>query len=240
VLLPARGRLRVAQGRLRDGLATLLACGERYESGANRSPSLWAWRSEAALALMALGDHDRAHNLASEEVRLARELGAPRALGVSLRAAGLVDGAIGHLEESAAVLARSGAVLEHARTLVDLGSALRRARRRTDARTPLREGLELATRCDAHVLARRARDELLAAGARPRREALSGPDALTASERRVARMAAEGNSNPEIAQALFLTRRTVETHLTHAYQKLGIGSREKLATALRAGVPGTR
>jgi DNA-binding CsgD family transcriptional regulator len=240
VLLPARGRLRVAQGRLRDGLATLLACGERYESGANRSPSLWAWRSEAALALMALGDHDRAHNLASEELRLARELGAPRALGVSLRAAGLVDGAIGHLEESAAVLARSGAVLEHARTLVDLGSALRRARRRTDARTPLREGLELATRCDAHVLAQRARDELLAAGARPRREALSGPDALTASERRVARMAAEGNSNPEIAQALFLTRRTVETHLTHAYQKLGIGSREKLATALRAGVPGTR
>jgi DNA-binding CsgD family transcriptional regulator/tetratricopeptide (TPR) repeat protein len=237
VLLPARGRLRVAEGRIGDGLADLLACGERYESGANRSPSLWAWRSEAALALVALGDHDRAHELAAEELRLARELGTPRALGVSLRAAGLVDGAIELLKESAAVLARSGAVLEHARALVDLGVALRRARRPSDARLPLREGLELAVRCGAAVLAQRARDELLATGARPRRDRLSGPEALTASERRVARMAAEGKSNPEIAQALFLTRRTVETHLTHTYQKLGIGSREELTTALSASAP---
>jgi DNA-binding CsgD family transcriptional regulator len=238
VLLPARGRLRMAAGRIGDGLADLLACGERYESAANRSPSLWAWRSGAALALMALGHQDRAHELAAEELRLARELGAPRALGVSLRAAGQVDGAIELLEESTAVLARSGAVLEHARALVDLGAALRRARRPSDARLPLREGLELAVRCGAAVPAQRARDELLATGARPRRDRLSGPEALTASELRVARMAAEGKSNPEIAQALFLTRRTVETHLTHAYQKLGIGSREELTTALSASAPG--
>jgi DNA-binding CsgD family transcriptional regulator len=128
-------------------------------------------------------------------------------------------------------------VLEQARALVDLGVALRRARRPSDARLPLREGLELAVRCGAAVLAQRARDELLAAGARPRRDRLSGPEALTASELRVARMAVEGKSNPEIAQALFLTRRTVETHLTHAYQKLGIGSREELATALSASAP---
>ena len=237
MLLPARGRLRVAQGRLEEGLADLLACGERYETRANRSPSLWAWRSEAALVLMALGDHDRAHELAAEELRLARELGGSRVIGLSLRAVGLVDGAIAPLEESAAVLARSGAVLEHARALVDLGSSLRRARRRADARLPLREGLELAIRCGAQVLAQRARDELLATGARPRRDRLSGPEALTASERRVAQMAAEGKSNPEIAQALFLTRRTVETHLTHAYQKLGIGSREQLTAALSADAP---
>jgi DNA-binding CsgD family transcriptional regulator len=111
---------------------------------------------------------------------------------------------------------------------------LRRARRRTEARAPLREGLELAIRCGAEVLAARARDELLATGAHLRRDRLSGPEALTASERRVARMAAEGQSNPEIAQALYLTRRTVETHLTHAYQKLGIGSRDELTTALSA------
>jgi len=237
MLLPARGRLRMAQGRLDDGLADLLACGERHESAANCSPSLWAWRSEAALALTALGDHDRAHGLAAAELRLGRELGAPRALGVSLRAAGLVDGAIAQLDESAAVLAPSGAVLEHARALVDLGSALRRARRRTEARLPLREGLELAIRCGAEVVAERARDELLATGAHLRRDRLSGPEALTASEHRVARMAAEGQSNPEIAQALYLTRRTVETHLTHAYQKLGIGSREELTTALSATAP---
>lgn len=240
MLLPARGRLRMAQGRLDDALADLLACGERHGSGANRSPSLWTWRSDAALVLTALGDHDRAHGLATEELRLARELDAPRALGVSLRAVGLVDGAIDQLEESAAVLAPSGAVLEHARALVDLGSALRRARRRTDARPRLREALELAIRCGAEILAARARDELLASGAHLRRDRLSGPEALTASERRVARMAAEGQSNLEIAQALFLTRRTVETHLTHAYQKLGIASREELNTALRATGPAMR
>jgi len=234
MLLPARGRLRMAQGRLDDAIADLLACGERHQSAANCSPSLWAWRSDAALAFAALGDHDRAHALAAQELGLARELGAPRALGVSLRAAGLVDGVIAHLEESAAVLARSGGMLEHARALVDLGAALRRARRRTDARAPLREGLELAIRCGAEVLAARARDELLASGAHLRRDRLSGPEALTASERRVARMAAGGQSNPEIAQALFLTRRTVETHLTHVYQKLGIGSRDELINVLSA------
>ncbi len=236
MLLPARGRLRVAQGRLRDGLADLLACGERYESTANLSPSLWAWRSEAALAFEALDDHERATELAVEELRLARELGAPRALGVALRAAGLVagdDDGLGHLVEAVAVLERSGAVLEHARALIDYGSALRRTRRRSEARRPLREGLELAARCGAEILAQRARDELLATGAHPRRDRLSGPEALTPSERRVTRMAAKGSSNPEIAQELFLTRRTVETHLTSAYQKLGIGSREELPAALR-------
>jgi DNA-binding CsgD family transcriptional regulator len=234
MLLPARGRLRMAQGRFDHALADLLACGEQHESAANRSPSLWAWRSAAALAFMALGDRDRAAALAAEEVRLARAVGAPRTLGVALRAAGLVNGAIEQLEESAAVLAVSGAVLEHGRALVDLGSALRRAGRRTEARPRLRAGLELAIRCGAEALAARARDEILSSGAHLRRDRLSGPEALTASERRVAQMAAAGKSNPEIAQALYLTRRTVETHLTHAYQKLGIASREELATALGA------
>ena len=235
MLLPARGRLRVAQGRLREGLADLLVCGERYESIANRSPALWAWRSEAALALAALDDQDGATELAAEELRLARELDAPRAVGVALRAAGIVAGdadGLHLLEEAVAVLAQSGAVLERARTLIDYGSALRRTRRPTEARLPLREGLELAARCGAEVLAERARNELAATGAHPRRDRLSGPEALTPSERRVARIAAEGRSNPEIAQELFLTRRTVEAHLTSAYQKLGISSRDELAAAL--------
>ena len=160
----------------------------------------------------------------------------PRALGVALRAAGLVAGGaegLALLQEAVATLAGSGAPLEHARALIDAGSALRRAGQRAEARPALRQGLELAVRCGADVLAGRARDEFLATGAHPRRDRLSGPEALTPSERRVARMAAEGRSNPEIAQALFLTRRTVETHLTHAYQKLGIHSREELAPALR-------
>jgi DNA-binding NarL/FixJ family response regulator len=78
----------------------------------------------------------------------------------------------------------------------------------------------------------RARRELIDAGARPRRTPLSGPDALTPSERRVADMACEGLSNRQIAQALFLSLKTIETHLTHIYQKLDITSRRQLASAL--------
>lgn len=235
LLLPARARLRMAQGRVEEGLADLLACGERHESASNRSPSLWAWRSDAALALAALGRADRARQLAAEELTLARAFGGRRAVGVALRAAGLVAGGeegTARLEEAAAVLAGSGAALEHGRALVDLGTALRRGGRRSDARSPLRAGLDAAVRCEAEPLAARAREELLATGAHLRRDRLTGPDALTPSERRVARLAAAGRSNPEIAQTLFLTRRTVETHLTHAYQKLGISSREALAQRL--------
>ena len=220
---------------LEEGLADLLACGQQLESGANRSPSLWAWRSDAALALAALGDGARAHQFSVDELTLARAFGGPRAVGVALRAAGLLaegDERVTLLHEAAAVLADSGALLERGRALVDVGAALRHCGRRSDARHPLREGLDAAMRCGAEVLAARARDELLATGAHLRRERLSGPSALTPSERRVARLAAEGRTNPEIAQALFLTRRTVETHLTHAYQKLGISSRAELAAVI--------
>ena len=119
--------------------------------------------------------------------------------------------------------------LEHARALVDLGAALRRANRRADARAPLRRALDLADRGGMRRLARRARHELRAAGARPRRTALSGIAALTPAEHRVAALAADGHSNREIAQRLYVTTRTVETHLTHAFQKLDITSRAELA-----------
>jgi DNA-binding CsgD family transcriptional regulator len=75
----------------------------------------------------------------------------------------------------------------------------------------------------------RAREELMACGARPRRLVVTGVDALTASERRVARMAADGMSNTEIAQALFVTRKTVEKHLGGAFTKLGVSARTELA-----------
>jgi DNA-binding CsgD family transcriptional regulator len=123
-------------------------------------------------------------------------------------------------------------VLEHARALADLGAALRRAGCRAEAREPLRAGLDLAHRQGAWALAERARTELVASGARPRRVLLSGVDALTPSERRVADMAAAGRTNREIAQALFVTARTVEGHLTHVFQKLGLESRAELPRAL--------
>jgi len=138
------------------------------------------------------------------------------------------------LREAVAVAEGSPARLEHAKALIALGSAQRRAGRRADAREPLVRGLELATRCGAPPLAELARTELYAAGGRPRREALSGPESLTPSERRVAELAAEGQANRDIAQALYVTPRTIEGHLTNVYRKLGISTRNELADALAA------
>jgi DNA-binding NarL/FixJ family response regulator len=109
---------------------------------------------------------------------------------------------------------------------------LRRANHRRDARAPLREALAVADRCGAEPLAQRAHDELNAAGGRPRRAALKGPEALTESERRAVQLAAAGLANREIAAELVVTVRTVEFHLSRAYTKLGIGSRRELGDAL--------
>ncbi|MFL5885651.1 MAG: LuxR C-terminal-related transcriptional regulator, partial [Thermoleophilaceae bacterium] len=160
------------------------------------------------------------------------------AVGMALRAAGLVEGGERRIEllaEAADVLADAPARLERARALTDLGAALRQANRRIAAREPLRLALDLADACGARPLAERARQELRAAGGRPRRPRTSGVEALTASERRIAAMAARGMSNPEIAQALFVTKKTVEAHLGGAYRKLGIRSRTQLAGALEEG-----
>jgi DNA-binding NarL/FixJ family response regulator len=124
-----------------------------------------------------------------------------------------------------------------ARALTELGAALRRGNRRADAREPLAAGLELAERCGASALAERAREELIATGARPRRAMRTGVDALTPGERRVASLAAGGQTNRDIAQALFVTEKTIETHLSHAYRKLDIHSRSQLTSALAARPP---
>jgi DNA-binding CsgD family transcriptional regulator len=136
------------------------------------------------------------------------------------------------LREAVAVLAHSPARLEYARALVDLGAALRRGNSRSEARQLLRQGLELAHRCGASALVKLANEELAATGAHARTILLTGLDALTASERRVAHMAAEDLSNKEIAQALFVTVKTVEQHLSRVYRKLDISSRRQLGDAL--------
>ena len=138
------------------------------------------------------------------------------------------------LREAVDVLAGSPARLEHARALVDLGAVLRRSNSRSEARQLLREGLERAQRCGATALVERANDELAATGAHRRTVLLSGLDELTASERRVAHLAAEDLSNKEIAQALFVTVKTIEQHLSRVYRKLDLSSRRQLAGALGA------
>jgi DNA-binding CsgD family transcriptional regulator len=200
-----------------------------------RNPAVVAWRSHLALALLALDRREEALELAREEVELARAWGSPRPIGVALRTLGLAQGGeegIELLRESLSALEGSSARLERARTLVELGAALRRANQRVDARELLKEGLDIAVRAGAHPLVGRAEEELAATGARPRRLLLSGVESLTASERRVARFAADGLSNKDIAQALFVTTKTVEVHLSNVYRKLGIGSRSELPQAL--------
>ena len=183
-----------------------------------------------------MGRTDEALELASEELAHARRFGSPSVVGRALRVLGTLEREQGveHLREGVEVLERSTAKLELAFALLALGTALRRGRTPTEAREPLRRALELADRCDAKPLAEQARAELYAAGGRPRRTALTGVESLTASERRVAGLAAEGRTNKEIAQALFVTLKTVELHLSHAYRKLGIRSRRGLSSVLGA------
>jgi DNA-binding CsgD family transcriptional regulator len=231
----AAGRLKLAQGQAAQAMDHLLACGNWLEAWPARNPAVVAWRSSAALALLQAGEHDQARLLATEEAELARTLGQPRALGIALGALALSQQGserIDLLREAIDQLEDSAARLEHARALIDFGAALRRTGHRADARQPLREGLDLAHRSGATALTERARHELLATGARPRRIAVSGRDALTPTEARVAGLAAQGRSTPEIAQALFITPKTVETHLSHTYQKLGIHTRDDLGPAL--------
>ncbi len=235
LILQTRGKLRLAERKPEEGLADFLAVGRVAEALGIQNPAYRPWRSLAASALHDLGRDGEARELAAEELALARRWGALRPIGVSLRVLGLVDGPTESerwLREAVDVLSASPARLELARVLVDLGAALRRRNRRSEARELLRQGVELAHRCGATPLVERANEELAATGARPRKLVLTGLESLTASERRVAQLAAEELSNKEIAQALFVTVKTVEVHLSSAYRKLEIGSRRHLAAAL--------
>jgi DNA-binding CsgD family transcriptional regulator len=236
----ARGCLRAATGDHEAAVTDLLGLGAVATSWGIVNPAAIPWRSAAALSHSALGDSEAARRLAGEEIGLARRWGAAREIGVALRAAGLAEGGergIELLTEAVIVLRGSTARLELARALLDLGAAHRRAGARGTARDLLRESLDLAHGLGGHALAGRARDELVAAGGRPRRDAIRGRDSLTPSELRVAELAAAGRTNRQIAQALFVTQRTVENHLTSTYAKLGITARPELGAALSGAPP---
>lgn len=234
MLLDVRGRVRHAAGRTAAAIADLRRAGETYRALGFHNPSPTNWRSTLALMLTA-DQHDEAHLLASEELKDARRIGQPRAIGIALRTLGQLEGAApgrARLDQAVKVLEGSPARLEHGRALVELGAALRRSGQRAASREPLAAGLDIAVAGGAVRLVERARVELAASGARPRRERVSGRDSLTPSELRVARHAAEGYSNREIAQALFVTMKTIEMHLSNVYRKLKIASREQLGGVL--------
>jgi len=230
----SNGEILLAENRPEEALEATRVL-ERLMPERCSNPSAWPWRSQRARALVRLDRGEEGVELVEEELRLAREFGAPGIVGRTLRILGQVKGdeaGIDDLAEAVEQLEKSHARLERARALTAYGSALRRARHPTDARDPLRRGLELAEACGATALADHTRSELYATGARPRTDAVSGVDALTASEKRVAAMAAEGSSNRDIAQALYVTPKTVEVHLSNTYRKLGIRSRRELPGVL--------
>ena len=236
--LLARAGLHAAGDDAEAAMADLREFRDREEAFGERNPSLAPWRSAMALILHGEGEGDEARSLCSAEIELARLWGAPRALGMALRAAGVVapDGErVALLQEAVEVLEGSFARLELGRAQADLGAAILATGDAPEARRLLRTALETAHLCGAVALERRILEDLRAAGARPRRSVLSGPGSLTPSERRVAELAASGSSNREIAEQLFVAVRTVEYHLQGAYRKLGINERTRLAEALAAG-----
>jgi DNA-binding CsgD family transcriptional regulator len=230
--LDSQLELLVAEGRFREVPPMADDFAERFAYLHNAIDT--PWRQHKALALDRLDRTDEALALAREDLQLAREWGAPGTLARSLRVLGTLERERGldHLGEAIDVVGESPGRLEHAKALAAIGTGLRHARRPQEAREPLRRALELAEVCGAVGLVDRIRSDLYAAGGRPRTTALKGVDALTASERRVASLAAEGKTNRDIAQTLFVTPKTVEVHLSNAYRKLGIRSRRELAGEL--------
>jgi DNA-binding CsgD family transcriptional regulator len=235
-LLDVRAQLRLAQLRPDAALKDALDAGRRLQQDYGiSSPGGVAWRSTAALANLALGQRTQAQALASEELELARAAGITRVVIRDLRVLGLAERGKRGLEllsEAVALADSSPPRLEQIHALTDLGSALRRANRRADARGPLRKALDLSHRGGVAAAAARAQTELSATGARPRRALLTGAESLTPRERRVGELAAKGLTTRAIAELLFVTPKTVEYHLRHVYQKLDITSRSQIAQAL--------
>lgn len=233
-LLVVRARLRQARGDLAGALDDLAVATRRLSAFGPVSMNDQPPRLHRALLQHASGDHEPAAATAAEAIAVAERWGTPGAIGEALHVQGLVTGDVAPLHGAVAHLAASPLRLEHATALADLGGALRRGAARRDARKPLIAALDLARECGADGLAARAAEELQATGIRVPPRSGSGRDSLTPSELRIARMAADGATNKDIAQALFLSVKTIEMHLGHAYRKLDIGSRRELPAGMTA------
>jgi len=232
----SRARLWLAEGDFERAYAEACEAGALREAQGRPNPTWTPWRSTAALALARLGRRDQAAELARTELALAERFGAPIPIAGALHACAVAetnaDARMMLLERALAVLGDTPATLESVRVRLELGSTLAYAGRRVEARHALRPALADADAAGAVLLAQRARRELVAAGLRPRRAAIAGAAALTPRQRQVCELAAAGKANRAIAQELFLSIKTVETHLAAGYRKLGVGTRTELADEL--------
>jgi DNA-binding CsgD family transcriptional regulator len=227
---------RLTRGEAKAALQEATAAGELVSTRIS-NPYCCDWRTAKALALLMLGRRPEAVVTAEGQLEDARRFGIAAATGAALRTLGMVVGGgegVELLGEAVARLEGTEARFDHARSLLELGAALRRQGVRGEAREVLRAALELTARYGASGLADRAHEELVAVGARPRRErrTLSGRESLTAREDRVAVLAAQGLTNREIAQRQFETVKAVQSHLRTIFRKLDVASREELPAAL--------
>ncbi|MEA2450027.1 MAG: hypothetical protein QOG63_1959, partial [Thermoleophilaceae bacterium] len=232
--LDTRVHLLVAEGRYEEAVEATAELGARFP-GTSR-PAHSRWRPLKALALDALGRREEALGTAREEVAFAREAQTPTGLGRALRVLGSIEREDGfaNLWEAVDVLAMGGSRVEYAYALWALGRQLRRTGLPDEARGHLVEALEVAEIVGAGAVAGLVREEMVEIGVEPTFEAPTGVRALTETERRLAAMAAEGRSEREIAQAMFVTPNAIDVQLGGVYRKLGISSREELAPALAA------
>jgi DNA-binding CsgD family transcriptional regulator len=232
----ARAHLYLAEGDFEHAHAEACDVGSLREAQGRPNPSWTPWRSIAALALAHLGRRDEAAVLADAELALAERFGAPVPIAGALHARAVAEpdpeARVALCERAIAVVADAPGLLESLRARLELGSTLAHMGRRVEARHALRPALADADAIGAVVLADRARRELVATGLRPRNAALEGAAALTPRQRQVCDLAAAGKGNRAIAQELFLSIKTVETHLAAGYRKLGVNARAQLAARL--------
>jgi DNA-binding CsgD family transcriptional regulator len=227
------GELLLARGLTKDAATELAAAGRRLDPRGMRNPAWCPWQLHLARA----ESHDtpeRAVVTALEAVNRARQYGTPSAIGQALRAAAEVSPAAARvelLEEAVGHLERSPAAYELACALVALGTELRRAGRPREAAEHLYRGLDAAVQCGADGLIESARDELAAAGLRPRRLHSTETDTLTARERTAAALTARDRDPAQIAEELGIDEHAVARLLSAVYRKVGT-DRRGLAAAL--------
>ncbi|MEO6085443.1 MAG: AAA family ATPase [Umezawaea sp.] len=236
----ARAQTRAGLGDVDGAVDHLLWCGRSLAEAGITTPLFVPWWADVALLLAEHGRGAEAVAHVEHGEHLVRSWGVPRARGLELLARAAVSegpAAVELLQEAVHVFEGSPSAYDRQRAEHRLGLELLRRGDARSARRHLRLAVDLATRCGSRVAATRSRDLLVKAGGRLRPMTGASEDVLTSSEQRVAGMAVDGLTNREIAEALFVTPRTVEVHLTSAYRKLGIGGRAQLANALGATRP---